>query len=276
MIRGAPDRKSREAGKLSIPEVQVTRHEVGIPGLPASLHGATIVQVSDLHRGCGGTDGLIEAAVGHVNLMEPDYIFMTGDFVDGPKRDILPAVKIVSGLRARRGIFAVLGNHDHRGDPTLLLSALEAAGITVLNNVAREMEDGFWIAGIDDLREGKPDLPGTVRALPPGRPAILLSHEPAALDKVPLDLPLFILSGHTHGGQYAPTPWFAAFVCAFHLHTRYVAGWYGRGRSKLYVNRGIGVTGVPMMARRINCPSELTEFTLRQVPDGEITFRQLG
>src|SRR5205814_10659934 len=154
------------------------------------------------------------------------------------------------------------GNHDHRADTSLLSSALEAAGITVLVNRAVRTAEGLWLAGVDDFREGQPDLKAALRDIPPDAPAILLSHEPKAIDMVPPDSSLVILSGHTHGGQINFRFFPGSLVCLIHLQTRYVHGWYERGKVRLYVNRGIGVTGHGPLARRINCLSEITEFTL--------------
>jgi predicted MPP superfamily phosphohydrolase len=170
---------------------------------------------------------------------------------------------MMSALTARRGIYAVLGNHDQRDDPELLRASLEGVGIPVLMNKAREIEPGFWLGGVDDLLEGKPDLTGTLAQIPEGVAAILLSHNPNALNKVSEERPLFILSGHTHGAQIViafPSPY---MVCRLHLGTRYVHGWYERGKARLYVNRGIGVTGAGFFARRYKCPPEITLFTLK-------------
>lgn len=243
--------------------IEVTTHDAAIPFLPHSLAGTTVAQLSDFHRGCGNSDALIRAAVAQTNALEADYIFLTGDFVDGKKKDILPIAEMMSGLTARRGIYAVLGNHDQRDDPKLLRTSLEGVGIPVLMNEARELEPGFWLGGVDDLLEGEPDLNGTLAQLPEGAASILLSHNPNALNKVSEDRPLLILSGHTHGAQIAlpfPTPY---MVCRLHLGTRYVHGWYERGEARLYVNRGIGVTGSGFFARRYKCPPEITLFTLK-------------
>src|SRR5947209_313653 len=130
------------------PRIEITRHNLSLANMPRELQGATIVHISDLHRGCGeNTDELIESAVGHANLLDPDFVLLTGDFTNGrATRDILPVVKMVSGLRAKRGIFAIYGNHDHRADTSLLSSALEAAGITVLVNRAVRTPEGLWLA----------------------------------------------------------------------------------------------------------------------------------
>lgn len=243
--------------------IEITNHEVVLPHLPQHEDGTTIVQISDLHKGCGDTDSLICEAMATASQLYPDYIVVTGDFVDEHTRDILPAVNIVSGLRAKRGFYACLGNHDQRGDPLLLTSALETAGITVLHNRAEEVSPGLWFTGVDDIYEGAPDIAAAMRAVPEDGALVFLAHNPSTLDRLPVVRDLLMLSGHTHGGQIVlpfPTPY---MVCRFHLRTRYVHGWSRRGRAMLYVNRGIGVTGPRPFARRHLCPPEISVFTLR-------------
>jgi hypothetical protein len=241
-------------------EIEVTTHDVVLPRLPRALSGLTAAQISDLHRGCGGTDDLIRAAVERVNRLEPDVVFVTGDFVDEEAKDIPAAVEMVAGLRARQGVYGVLGNHDQRGDPLRLKAALAEAGLHMLQNRARMHAPGLWFAGIDDLLEGAPDLPAALRYVPHDAAVVLLSHNPNGFDRLTGSRSLLMLSGHTHGAQIVvpfPPPW---LVCRLHLHTRYVHGWTERGAQRLYVNRGIGVTGAGPFARRVNCRPEITLF----------------
>lgn len=261
MIRSA-EATARAAESAEAGVIEVTRHDVPLPGLPGALDGTTLAQISDLHRGRGNTDPVIRAAIEEVNRLDADYVVVTGDFCDGPREDVLPVVRMVSGLRARRQLLATLGNHDHRGDPLLLTAALEAAGFTVLINRAVELAEGFWMAGVDDFEEGNPDLEAAMRGVPADSAAILLAHNPEALDVVDPQRPLLILSGHTHGGQIRlrfPSP---EYVCWQHLRTRHVHGWYARGAARLYVNRGVGVTGPAVLARRHNCLPEVGLFRL--------------
>ena len=251
--------------KPASPNIEITRHDVSLPHLPEALRGMTIVQLSDFHKGCGGTDGLICEAIDLANELNPDFIALTGDFVNDHQADVLPIVKMVSGLRAKRGIYAVLGNHDHKSDAVLLASALDAAGIQVLNNRSVEVVPGLHFAGVDDMIEGEPDIQGTLSRVPKDEALVFLCHNPNGLDFVPSGMAPLVLSGHTHGAQFVlrfPSP---LAICRFHLHTRYVHGWYERGAAKLYVNRGIGVTGMRLMAKRINCPPEITQ--VRLVPE---------
>jgi len=243
--------------------IEITTHDVALPKLPPELRGQSIVQISDLHRGCGGTDSLICEAIARVNELDADFVAITGDFVDEEKQDILPVVKMVSGIRAKRGVFACLGNHDQRGDPLLLTSALDAAGITVLHNRPAEVAPGLWFAGVDDLLEGEPDIDAALSGVPHDAALVFLAHNPSTFDRVREPRESLMLSGHTHGGQIVlpfPTPW---MICEFHLRTPYVHGWYRRGAARLYVNRGIGVTGPPLFARRYHCPPEISVFHIR-------------
>lgn len=130
----------------------------------------------------------------------------------------------LGGLRARLGVYAVLGNHDWWRDkaaqktgkgPVASRLALEDAGIPVLENDVVRLENGgspFWIAGLGDQfafvvrRNGRrsyrgvDDLPGTLAKVTDGAPVILLAHEPDIFPRVP-DRVALTLSGHTHGGQ---------------------------------------------------------------------------
>jgi predicted MPP superfamily phosphohydrolase len=240
--------------------IEVTHHEVGFRSLPAELEGAVLVQLSDFHRGCGGTDGVICDAIQIANGLNPDFVALTGDFVNEERSDIGPIVGMVSELEARRGVFATLGNHDHRSDAALLSSALRSAGIQVLHNQGIEVAPGFRIAGVDDLLEGKCDLPHTLAGIPIDQSAILLCHNPNGFDSVPPGADILVLAGHTHGGQIDIPIITPDIICRLHLHTSYVSGWFRRGSARLYVNRGIGVTGSGPLARRINCLPEISVF----------------
>ena len=55
-------------------------------------------------------------AVQQANRLHPDIVALTGDFVTYSRANIEPAAEILSRLRARYGVFAVLGNHDFRVD----------------------------------------------------------------------------------------------------------------------------------------------------------------
>lgn len=244
-------------------DLDFTEHSVTMHGLPQALDGATAVHITDLHAGFGHTEQVFDALVHKVAEIKPDYLFFTGDFVDdsGPHNAYV-IEKLLCRFDAKYGKFGCLGNHDHRRGFQHTLHAVERGGVRVLRNENLVTPEGLWIAGVDDLREGRPDLRHAVEGLPQDRTSVLLSHNPRAIEKVGL-FDLFVLSGHTHGGQFNLPIITPRLVCLLHLHCRQVAGWYSNGRSRLYVSRGVGVTGHPF---RYRCPAEVAVFTLIAAP----------
>lgn len=234
-----------------------------LAGLPAEAGEVTVAQISDTHRHGGDVDELLGTVVERVNGLRPDFVALTGDFVDRRPSDVLPVARTLGALRPRRGLFAVIGNHDYAADAWLMRSALAATGCEVLDNRAVQGAPGLWFAGIDDLHSGRPDIGAALRQIPANAATVLLSHHPDAFDKAPSDRPLLMLSGHTHGAQFAFPFLPAAWVCWLHLRTRYVHGWYRRRGSMLYVNRGIGVAGPWPLRRRVRCMPEVSVFHLR-------------
>ncbi len=118
------------------------------------------------------------------------------------------------------------------------------------------MRDDLYVAGLDDFRNGRPDLEATLGGRPDAGATVLLSHNPDVLPEVPIEIPL-TLSGHTHGGQVV-LPGVGALQTSSRYGDRFLAGWV-EGPARGYVSRGLGVTSVPV---RINCPAELTVLDL--------------
>ncbi|HSB76926.1 MAG TPA: metallophosphoesterase, partial [Terriglobales bacterium] len=124
--------------------LELTRLEIPLRRLPARFNGLRIVQLSDFHYDRYVDVRVIRSAVRLANQLQPDLVVLTGDFVtQGPfsgeydppaARDAEPCSLILSGLRARLGIFAVLGNHDYYTDPNLVAEILGSRGFHVLRN----------------------------------------------------------------------------------------------------------------------------------------------
>lgn len=136
-------------------------------------------------------------------------------------------------------------------DVAALLSELQAHGVEPLVNCAVHLEDGggsLWLAGIDDLLEGNADLAAAIRAVPESAPLVLLAHNPDVwLDPRVARCDL-VLSGHTHGGQIMLPLVGAAHTQGTHLSRRKAAGWFQRGRTRMFVSRGLGES-IPLRFR---------------------------
>jgi uncharacterized protein len=212
-------------------------------------------------------------AIDIINRLEPDLVVLTGDFVTSPMRQsggaranaaaaaIEPCAQLLGRLRARSGALAVLGNHDVSTNASHIIKVLQSHAIPVLQNHSLPIErDGtrLWFAGVDDVLEGKPDLKLALSGIPPAEPVILLAHEPDFADfaaQHPVDLQL---SGHSHGGQIRLPVIGAPYLPR--LGRRYPWGLRHIDSLVLYTNVGVGTIRIPM---RLNCPPEVTLFTLR-------------
>jgi predicted MPP superfamily phosphohydrolase len=259
-------------GRFECARLQLRRVEIPLSHLPEAFDGFRIAQLSDFHYD-DFSAGPIRKSVQLVNALDPDLVVLTGDFVTvslfslGHKphrhasRAAGPCAEVLAGLKAPRGSFAVLGNHDAGADPHFITSALQAHGIKVLRNASLPIEKDssrMWMAGVADALEAQPDLSAAIGRIPRGETTILLAHEPDFADQAafhPVDLQL---SGHSHGGQiWVPgigAPWLPP------LARRYPRGLYKIRDLTLYTNIGIGTIRAPV---RINCVPEVTLITLR-------------
>jgi predicted MPP superfamily phosphohydrolase len=245
------------------------RVEIELPRWPAARDGYRIVQISDIHIGPLLGRDFAERLVERVNALAPDLVAVTGDLVDGRVERLASEVAPFAGLRGRDGVFFVTGNHDHYSGAADWVRAVGALGLRALRNQRVTIGEGthaFDLVGVDDHRGdlvgrdgGGEDLDAALAGREPGRPAVLLAHDPSTFKRAAtLGIDLQI-SGHTHGGQIWPFSWFVR------LAIPYVAGRYTRAGAQLYVSRGTGFWGPPM---RLFAPAEITELVLRAPAKG--------
>ncbi len=238
--------------------------ELRIPNLPPEFNGYRIAHFSDLHFDhLTTTSARLGELVAAINAQQPDLIAFTGDFVtEGVHfrlEDLIPPLRELSAKDAK---VAVLGNHDHRVKRRMIRQLLDESGLLNLDNAVYSIERGesrLHIAGVDSLVMHRARLDLVLQQLPPTGTAILLAHEPtfadvsAATGRFALQL-----SGHTHGGQIRIPLLTRLMLRDFDM--RYAHGLIPVGAMLLYVNRGIGMVGLPL---RFRSASELTIITLR-------------
>ena len=128
-------------------------------------------------------------------------------------------------------------------DVPAMLQELEAQGIKTLVNASAclSLPTGeVWFAGVDDDMESRPDLAAAFEGIPALAPLILLAHNPDIWLQCGVDRADLVLSGHTHGGQIQLPGIGAVHTQGTHLPRSRSAGWFERGRSKMFVSRGLG------------------------------------
>jgi predicted MPP superfamily phosphohydrolase len=188
---------------------------------------------------------------------------VTGDLIaSGPA--FVPVVAASLGkLRGRDGVYACMGNHDYFTDGEEMVRALERAGLDVLRNRGVEIRRGeelLYVAGVDDTWTHRNDVARALAERPSGTPAVLLAHDPALFPEAAAHRVDLTLSGHTHGGQIG-VPFLTKRFNLARLMTEFTTGFYRDGSSILYVNRGLGATGLPV---RVAVPPEIAVITLRR------------
>jgi hypothetical protein len=233
------------------------------------LAGRRAVHISDLHLDCYKSrhDTVLATIAG----LKPDWIFVTGDLLT--VSDGLPHVfRFLSGLREVAPVYMTLGNHDHySGVPVnrfMEWSARHKLSLLINQTVFVPAGSGeLGIAGLDDPSLHRADL----RCIPPaapGRFTVVLAHAPNVLDHLDhrhaVDL---ILCGHSHGGQWRIPkipPFWLPYGCSGRAH-----GHYSRNGHRLYVNRGLGWSFLPI---RVRCRPEILTVDWIERPDaGPVT-----
>lgn len=209
------------------------------------------------------------------------------------KREITKAVDLIRPLvEAGVPTYAVLGNHDYGMETPEsvklvwlsrdLEEALERAGVEVLRNEAVRAarppgtsgasSRPLYIVGIGSHYAGRDRAVRALAGVPDGAARIVMMHNPDSFESLPPGTAPLAVAGHTHGGQVRmpglPSWSWMALAYDDAVHTD---GWirdYGGPGNRLYVNRGIGFSVVPV---RINAPPEVTLFQLRS--GGSVTAR---
>jgi uncharacterized protein len=258
---------------------------INLPKLPMAFEGMRIVQISDLHLGSWASVDPIEEVAGIISDLEPDLVLFTGDIVNYSTNEAFRFREILKSIRAKYGVFAILGNHDY-GDYvnwpseearernlTLLYDFFKEIGWKLLRNANEIIEiEGEKIAliGVENWSASHRfpklgNLPKAMAGVEDIPVKILMSHDPTHWEKEvsvkyqDIDL---TLSGHTHGFQFGVELKHFRWSFAQYIY-KYWAGLYevdnGQKTQYLYVNRGLGMIGYP---GRVGILPEITLINL--------------
>ena len=262
------------------------RINVPIPALAEGLQGLKIIQISDIHSGSFNRRQPLVDAVKMINDQNPDIVFFTGDLVNNIAPEIEQYIDVFGAIKAKHGVFSVLGNHDY-GDYMQwesdaakaknlqdLFAHHKAMGWNLLLNESRILDiNGVQLAvlGVENFgakmnfhKHGKLDI--THAGTSDAAMRILLSHDPSHWDYEVNSNPAYqnielTLSGHTHGFQFGiEIPGWIKWSPSQYAYKQW-ADLYQTGKQFLYVNRGFGVLGYP---GRVGILPEITVLTLQK------------
>jgi uncharacterized protein len=237
-------------------DLELTRANLPVVGLPSELAGVRIGLITDTHRSRWVSAEDIGKAVAMLMREQPDLIVLGGDYVTwGDRHYVGPSAEALRPLAAPCGVFGVLGNHDDDHD---MPAALAKNGVEMLKDARTRVTIRnapvdlvgirYWTKRAADIAAISRGATGTI---------VLLAHDPRRLrEAAALNVPI-VLSGHTHGGQVV-----LPLIGAIAAEKFPVVAGIGRHRNTtMFVSRGVGTMYVPV---RINCPPEVAVLTLQR------------
>ena len=258
-------------------KVEVNRQTFTSPDLPKAFDGYKVVLFSDAHVGSytARNEHVLKKAIELINAQHPDMIVYTGDIQNTQPQDIYRHMDVLSSLRAKDGIYSILGNHDY-GDYICGNTAKKVAnmretmslekqmGWTLLMNEHRYIDRGkshIIIAGMENDGDGirfpqKGNIKKTLKGINDDDFILMLEHDPSSWRRriIPDGRAQLTLSGHTHKMQFALFDW-----CPMSLTGKEVNGWYTEDEQTLFVTAGLG----GLIPFRIGAPGEIAVITLK-------------
>jgi predicted MPP superfamily phosphohydrolase len=199
-----------------------------------------IVAISDLHLGYGIGRKEFESWLPLLNDEDPDVVLIVGDLVDSQVHPLFAGnfAESIRKIRARYGVYAVLGNHEYIGNATKSAEFLHLAGVTLLKDSTALIGDAFYLIGRDDCSNPwRKSIEDLIAPLDRNKPLILLDHQPVDLAGTVRNHIDLQLSGHTHKGQVWPLSW---IVNGLFEHAY---GYQKKEDSHIYVTSGLGIWG---------------------------------
>jgi predicted MPP superfamily phosphohydrolase len=215
-----------------------------------------VVLVSDIHLGMMISNGKLNKLVELVNQQNADLVLLAGDVFD---EDLGPVIQnnmgdLLKNLRAKQGVYAILGNHEFFGNADAAQKYLENHNITVLRDSTVTLQNGITIVGREDITgqrmNGKPrkSIEKLLAGIDTEKPVFMLDHQPYKLADVATHNIDLQVSGHTHHGQMWPFNYITGAMFE-------ISRGYGKiNDTHFYVSSGFGTWGPPI---RTNSRSEI-------------------
>lgn len=246
-------------GYLRFSTPELVRLSLTVPDKTKTLSDLKIVAASDIHLGNIIRRDRVEKYVAQINAQNPDIILLAGDVID---RNIRPVEEqrmdqILRKLKAKYGVYAVLGNHEYYGGVDKSLRFLKRAGINVLRDQALTIDNRFVLIGRDDrTNPNRRSIEELLAGADKHLPLVLLDHQPHHLSEAQQNNIDLQISGHTHNGQIFPFNYIVNSM--FEL----AHGYRKIGHTHFYVSSGLGLWAAPL---RIGTQSEIVDVVLRGI-----------
>ena len=134
--------------------VQYVEKDFHASNWPEELNGYRIAFMTDLHS---ISDEAMAEVVAELNERSLDLVVLGGDFADYNRTapHYQGTIRELSRLNAVDGVFGVEGNHDNYHS---LFAMMEQYGVNPLDNSGVQIQNGFYLVGVEDLWNRTPDV----------------------------------------------------------------------------------------------------------------------
>ena len=240
-------------GQLVAVHPRLRTMDLDIAKKAPGLSTLSIVAVSDMHLGTVVGIAQLQRIIALIRAADPDIVLFAGDVFDMDVTDEMEQeiARILGGISARYGVFAVTGNHEYYGGVEKAVSNLAAGKVVVLQDTAVLIADAFYLIGRRDLTalrmgSGRKSLEEICSGVDRAMPLILMDHQPFHLENAQANGIDLQISGHTHNAQLFPVNLFYGLI----YEKSY--GYLKKGNTSIVVSCGAGTWGPPVRTSSIS------------------------
>lgn len=229
-------------GIINFNTIRTSEYTIDVPARKSKIDHLKIAFAADFHLNKNANIRFVQRFAEKIKMIEPDLMIFGGDIVEGDRNDgnLSLFAEVLSRIRAKYGVFGVLGNHEHyagqeRG------SFFDKAGIKILCDTNVVLANSFNLTGRNDSHiETRKQIGDLLKSTVDSLPDILIDHRPIEIDKVSKTTVDVQLSGHTHNGQLFPINLITRMV--------YILSWGHKkiGNTHFFVTSGIRLWGPPV------------------------------
>lgn len=229
-------------GSYKFNHPSVNHVDINISKPAGGIDSVRIAVVGDMHLGYLINKDDARRFVDLIMVQQPDMILMVGDIFDSYIEPVVEQKmnEELIRLRAPLGVFACMGNHEHRHDTEEKVQYLVDTGITMLRDSSALVNNALYVVGREDLADLS-RLPTTdlleKQRVDMSKPVIVLNHNPYNLEEESAAGADIALYGHTHDGQAFPGN------IIVRLLYEVSHGYKKKGDTHVYVTSGIGIAG---------------------------------
>ncbi len=249
--------------------IKVNSVDLKVKNLPPTLRDFKIAHISDIQADNRTGEKKLARYIDLLNSFRPDIVIFTGDAVTYGTEHIPVAVRMLSKVKSKFGLYSCVGDHDYWAGLRNISDEMKKYGLRLYDNenVILKIDNAkIGLTFVTNIYSVRPEIE-TLNKLASENEAdlkIFVTHQPSEslVDFAHKNGYKIFLAGHTHGGQVVFS-FFGFKLIPSRIETKYVSGYYRVDSMLVNVNNGLGFTFAPI---RFNAPAEITLIKL--LPEG--------